>query len=302
MKTLIIYFSQTGSTLKMAENIRNGVSEVTGQCDLVDLAAVDISSLANYDLVGLGCPVFYYKEPFNVRDFIEDLPELTDQNWFVFCSHGAHIGNIFPSMTERLQKKGIVVIGYHDSFADASLQFYPRPTLTSGHPDSIDLEEARVFGREITQRCQRIVEGDLTLIPEVPTVPTEWVQTAQMLAPEFLNQMMPKLSINMEKCIQCHECEDNCPVKGIDIGADPPRIQAPCVYCYYCQKICPTLAIEADWEMLVSMAPENYQRYRETLDEAAAKGEFRWLVDPDSMNFDDPFYKQRQREIEGKQK
>lgn len=298
MKTLIICFSQTGNTRKVAERIREGIAGVTGRCDLADLEEVNTASLADYDLVGLGCPTFYYQEPFNVRDFIGNLTGLDGKHWFLFCSHGSVIGNTFPSMAERLRKKGIVVIGYHDTYADGTLPFYPYPTLTTGHPDERDLDEARAFGKEIAERCQRIAEGDKSLIPEPAAVPEEWTRTAQALSPEFLDQMMPGLSIDTDKCTHCHACEDNCPVNGIDVEADPPRIQQPCVYCYYCAKICSALAIEADWDMLVSMAPENYARYREVLDEAAARGEFRWLIDPDSINFDDPLYKQRQREIE----
>lgn len=301
MKTLIIYFSQTGNTLKVAERIRDGIADVTGQCDIVDLKNTDGISLTDYDLVGLGCPVFYYQEPFNVRDFMKNLPELKGRHWFLFCSHGSIIGNTFPSMAERLEKKGITLIGYHDSYADGTLPFYPYPTLTTGHPDSVDLDEAHAFGKEIAGRYQRIVEGDTSLIPPVPTVPAEWVKTADMLNLEFMEQMMPKLRIDMEKCIECHECEEGCPVVGIDVEADPPRIQEPCVYCWNCAKVCPTLAIEADWDMLVAMAPDNYAQYREALDEAASRGEFRWLIDPDSMNFDDPLYKQRQREVEGEE-
>ena len=74
MKILIIYFSQTGNTLKMAECIRDGIVEVTGPCDLKALREVDADSLAGYDLVGLGTPVFYFQEPFNVRDSLKDLP------------------------------------------------------------------------------------------------------------------------------------------------------------------------------------------------------------------------------------
>ena len=165
MKTLIVCFSQTGNTRTVAERIREGIAGVTGQCDLKDLADVDTTALADYDLVGLGCPVFYYQEPFNVRDFIGSLPELTGRHWFVFCSHGSVIGNTFPSMTESLQKKGIVVIGYHDTYADGTLPFYPYPTLTTGHPDEQDLEAAREFGRLIAERSQRIAEGDTSLIP-----------------------------------------------------------------------------------------------------------------------------------------
>jgi len=297
MKALIVCFSQTGNTRTVAERIRDGIAGFTGQCDLMDLADVDMASLADYDLVGLGCPVFYYQEPFNVRDFMETLPELPERHWFLFCTHGSVIGNTFPFMAERLQKKGIVVIGYHDTYADATLPFYPYPTLTTGHPDAQDLEEALEFGTTIAERSQRIAEGDSSLIPALRAVPEEWARTAGMLTPEFMDQMMPKLRIDMEKCILCHECEDKCPANGIDVESDPPRIQQPCVYCWYCAKACPTLAIEADWDMLVTMAPANYAEYRKALDEAAARGEFRWLIDPDSLDFDDPLYKQREREI-----
>ncbi|UCD56747.1 MAG: EFR1 family ferrodoxin [Candidatus Hydrogenedentota bacterium] len=302
MKALIIYFSQTGNTRKVAECIREGIVAVTGQCELRELMDVDMASLADYDLVGLGSPVFYFQEPFNVRDFMEGLPELRGRQWFIFCTHGAVMGNTFPSMAERLAKKGITVIGYHHTYADGTLPFYPHPTLTTGHPDFLDFEEARGFGEDIAARSQRIAEGDSSLIPAPGPVPEEWVQNARMLTLEFMDQMMPRLRIDMERCTHCHVCEDNCPVKGIDIEADPPRIQAPCVYCWYCAKTCPVLAIEADWDMLVAMAPENYARYRQALDEAVERGEFRWLIDPDSINLEDPLYKQRERELKDAQR
>ena len=120
---------------------------------------------------------------------------------------------------------------------------------------------------------------------------------AQMLTSELLESTIPQFRIDMEKCTHCHACEDNCPVKGIDVEADLPRIQRPCIYCFYCWNVCPTLAIEADWDMLVTMAPENYARYRQALDDASAQGRFRWLIDPDSINFNEPLHKQREDEL-----
>lgn len=69
MKTLMICFSQTGNTRKLADHIKEGILSVNGQCELLDLSEVRVRRLPDYDLVGLGCPVFYYQEPFNVRDF-----------------------------------------------------------------------------------------------------------------------------------------------------------------------------------------------------------------------------------------
>ena len=300
MKTLIIYFSQSGFTHKVAEQIRDGVAEVAGHCDLTTLRDVKPEALADYDLVGFGSPVFYYNAPFNVRDFLQGLPELPDNQWFVFCTHGSVMGNTLIFMAEALAAKGIRIVGYHDTYADGTIPFYPYPTLTTGHPDEREYEEARAFGREIADRSRRIAAGEHDLIPEPGEKNPEWTQQAETFSLEVLSQIMPPMSINPEKCIQCQECAENCPVDGIDPMADPPRIQDPCVYCYYCAKICPELAIEADWEKVVPIAPQNYKRYREVLEEAAARGEFRWLMDPDSLDFDDVLYKQREREIKGK--
>lgn len=300
MKALIIYFSQTGHTRKVAEQIRDGIAEAGADCELVTLEAVKPASLAGYDLVGLGCPVFYYQEPFNVRDFMEGLPELKGKQWFVFCTHGSVIGNTLVSMAEALQRKGIRVVGYHDTYADATVPFYPHPTLTTGHPDARDYEEARAFGREVAERSRRIAAGEEGLIPEPDPVPEAWVKTAQGFSLEFMAQMMPRLRINEAKCVHCGECAENCPVGGIDVEAEPPRIQDPCIYCWNCAKICPELAIEADWGGLVAMAPDNFAAYRKALDEAAARGRFRWLVDPDSIDVNDPLYQQLERERKGK--
>lgn len=298
MKTLIITFSQTGYTRKAAEYIRDGIVSVTGQCDLADLADVEPNAFAGYDLVGLGCPVFYYQEPFHVRDFVDGLPEQKGKHWFVFCSHGSAMGITLRSLSERLKRRGALVVGYFDIYADACAPFIPYPTLTTGHPDAEDYETARVFGREVAERNQRIREGDKGLIPEPKPVNEEWVQNASMFTPEVMKLVIPSLSINMDRCTLCGECEENCPVKGIDAQADPPRIQDPCIYCLRCVMVCPTLAIEGDWTLMVANNPDHYARLREWLDEAAERGEFRWLMDPDSIDFDDYMHKQRERALE----
>lgn len=293
MKTLLICFSQTRNTWRIAEAIRKGIIEANSQCDLMKLKEVTPGILTDYNLVGIGCPVYYLKEPFNVSDFIESLPQLDGQHWFVFCTHGNIIGNIFPSMNEKLSALDATVIGFHDSYASISVPFYPRPSYTSGHPDAHDLEAATRFGREIVERSGGVSEGRRELIPQAGPVSTgEWLDAAHQLTPEFLDQSMPKLRFEIQKCTKCGTCQDNCPVHGIDIAADPPRIQQPCIYCWNCTLMCPTQAISADWEPLVRKAPDFYRRYRIALEGAEARGEFRWLIDPDAIDFDAPLYKQ----------
>ena len=302
MKTLIICFSQTGHTQRVAEEIRSGILEASDSCDLVALADVDQECLDDYDLVGLGCPVFYYKPPFHVSQFMEELPQLVGKQWFVFCSHGSVMGMTLIMMAEQLTRKGIEVIGDHDTYADGTLPFYPYPTVTTGHPDAQDLLEAREFGAMIAKRSRAVSAGDRSGITPPRSVPDEWVpEEAVQFTPEFLKQIMPPLSIDEDRCTWCGACEDACPVEGIDIDAEPIEIQEPCIYCFHCVNVCPTAAIQADWALVVAAAPHNYARYIQALHNAAKRGEFRWLVDPDSMNFEDPLYKQHLREIEGRE-
>ncbi len=175
------------------------------------------------------------------------------------------------------------------------------PSYTSGHPDSYDFEHAKAFGREIVERSIKINHNGGDLIPKPgPVSSEEWIEESKVMTKEAIKQLMPEFSINTDTCIQCHECEENCPVQGIDIGAEPPRIQDPCIYCWRCVTICPTLSVEADWEPLGAIAPANYARYKKELDKVTARGEFRWLIDPETIVLDNPLYKQRQHEIKSK--
>lgn len=303
MKTLIICFSQTGNTHKIAECIYQGITAAGSQCEMKTLNETTPESLSQYDLIGLGAPVFWYKEPLNVQDFIQTLPEQNSRHWFVFCTHANVIGNFFPSITEKLSKKGAKVIGFHNSYADLTVPFYPYPSYTTGHPDEIDFQEAKAFGENIVERSAQIQKtGDDGLIPEPgPVSSQEWIEESKTMTREKISRIIPEFSINTETCIRCRLCEENCPVDGIDIDAQPPRIQDPCIYCWRCVSICPTLSVEADWEPLVEMAPANYARYRKELEKAAARGEFRWLIDPDTIDLNDPLYKQWQRQLKNKE-
>jgi len=194
-------------------------------------------------------------------------------------------------MTAQLKSKGVVVIGYHDSYADVWMPFYPHPHYTTGHPDEHELKEARAFGNEIMKKVKTVDPAKIECQPEA--IPDEWVQNAGRFTPQKMPNMFPPLELDLEACTQCLVCEEECPVDGIDVTANPPRLQMPCVYCWRCVNLCPENAIQADWTDLVKLAPKLYENYRYWLDQAAAAGRFRWLVDPESIDFTKPYYLQK---------
>ena len=169
MKCLVIYYSQSGNTKKVAESIHRGMSQSGEQCDIVPLRDVDPQDLAGYDLIGLGSPVISFTEPQNVSFFIEDRMESVEgKHAFVFCTHGCLPTHYLSSVVPKLQQRGLTVIGWNDWFGSVVYPPCPIPYFTDGHPDEIDLKEAEDFGREMVERSRRIYQGETELIPELP--------------------------------------------------------------------------------------------------------------------------------------
>jgi flavodoxin len=61
MKCLIVYFSQTNSTKKIAESIGTTIKDLNWDLDLVNIKYDKVENIRKYDLIGFGTPVYYYR-------------------------------------------------------------------------------------------------------------------------------------------------------------------------------------------------------------------------------------------------
>lgn len=139
MKCVVIYFSQTGNTEKIARAIQTGIKQIAGNCDLLTVKEANPRRLFEYDLIGLGSPIMD-KEPANVTAFINNLRFVGGKHIFSFCTHGT-MGYIYnPSVVPQLRKKGLLVVGWNDWYGTCWGPIHqPTPYPTDGHPDAIDL-------------------------------------------------------------------------------------------------------------------------------------------------------------------
>ncbi|MFH1155921.1 MAG: flavodoxin family protein [Pseudomonadota bacterium] len=256
MKSLIVHYSQTGNTAKVAGAIQRGIAAEAGRCDLKTVAEADPRDISNFDLIGIGSPVWCGAETPNVRRFIEALPDQKGRHVFCFNTHGVMPEQFFPTVVRRLMGRGFTVIGTGDWFGDVHFQMAPSPYFTHGHPDDIDLKEAEDFGRDMAEKSRRISAGETGLIPAVP----ERVLTPQLLAlTEFYrsgHNPHGYMTYDKSKCNypKCRLCMDNCLMGYIDLSAEPRRYGSQGMACdmwmgcTFCEMICPTGAISCDWE------------------------------------------------------
>jgi flavodoxin/ferredoxin len=283
MKCLIIYFSLTGNTKKVAHAIHNGMSQSAERCDITTLKNANISHLDDYDLIAIGSPI-WGGVPLNVMRFIDAMPSLKGKHGMVFCTHGAWPERFFPPIIEKLTKKGLIIIGTRDWYGGVYRPALPKPYLTDGHPDEIDLDEAEQFGRETAELSRKIYEGKTNLIPALPKM--------KMSPANKLLRPLPKL--NSEKCRYpaCSLCMDHCPLGGIDLSVSPPVFAKGCGVCYFCEMICPEGAIEADYEAWTEVFRQHIRdNFLKVLEEAEREGSFRRLVPADTVDWDTPYYK-----------
>jgi flavodoxin/ferredoxin len=241
MKSIVIYFSQTGNTELVAGAIQAGISEVTGQCDLTEIRDADPLRLKDYDLIGIGAPVIGGC-PKNVLQFVRHMRFVGGKHAFTFCTHGRAYEGFYPTLYPALADRGLTVIGSADWYGNCYLLHMQQPYITAGHPDAIDLEEAETFGREMVVRSIRIRAGETDLIPDAP-LPFELPKPSADAprVPSFSNM----LKFDEEKCLypSCTLCMDNCPMHGMDLSVDPPVLAKPCLDCEFCARLCPTGAL-----------------------------------------------------------
>jgi flavodoxin/ferredoxin len=280
---IITYFSQSGNTKKMAYAAREGIKKFTGQCDIVPMTRLDVLNLVDYDVIGVGSPC-WSGVPTHVKQFIDSIPALPGKHAFTFSTHGVRGDRFLPEMVRLLMGKGLSVIGTRDWYCSVNHPLIPKPYLTDGHPDEIDLSEAEHFAIEMVEVSRRLFAGETGLIPPVPA----------MVPPRTLSRPQFQKKLNMLKCLypKCRLCMDNCRLKIIDLSVSPPAFPEQCEPCYFCEMICPTGAIEADYEAdAVLETGRARTMFINDLRKAEVAGRFRRLIPEEKVGWDNPFYK-----------
>ncbi|HSO25617.1 MAG TPA: flavodoxin domain-containing protein, partial [Methanobacteriaceae archaeon] len=104
MKTVIIYKSiHHGNTKKVAE-----VMATSLEADLMDLKDANRNIIDEYDLIGFGSGIYYYRPHKKLRKFVEDLDNVENKKAFTFITSGN--GNLNKWLNEKLSKKGFEVL------------------------------------------------------------------------------------------------------------------------------------------------------------------------------------------------
>ncbi len=301
MKILIIYYSQSGNTQKIAKRIAKGARSAGAEVNVVKLKDASYEMMEEYDLIGFGTPVWKADTP-NMHHFIEHMPDQRGKQCFAFNTHGALPHLYFPIVIPNLKNHGMLPIGYKDWYGDVTMPGMPKPYYTYGHPDEQDFAEAEAFGKEMAENSPKIAAGETDLIYPDPPMNEKVFQQAMICSNMLLSPTNPQGAFirDASKCAypKCTLCMDNCTMGYIDLTKTPQIFGNrgdkcdDCHECSFCFMICPRGAIETDPPMAEHAAGcvgKRHLGFEKMLDQDEAEGKFRRHIAADDVGFDTPY-------------
>jgi flavodoxin/NAD-dependent dihydropyrimidine dehydrogenase PreA subunit len=243
-KTLIIYYSQGGTTEKVARAIGEGLSDKGHTVDFHSMIEGRTPDLEGYGLLGVGLPVYYFRPPFKVMDVLSELPDLNGLPVFVFLLYGTLYGDTGTVVRNALREKGGREAGYFvTKGADYFYGYIKRGYLFSpDNPTPLDLEGARSFGESVAERS---AIGET--IHTADDCPPPWVfRLERFLSNRWFTKWMYSrmFIVRKDQCGGCGLCVKLCPMSNITADENGrPVWGSNCILCLYCEMKCPNEAI-----------------------------------------------------------
>jgi flavodoxin len=184
MKILVVYYSETGNTAKIAGAIHKVASYRGHTVCLKPIGDVTVDALSTYDLVFLGSACHDADLARPVMQLLEQIPASPGFKLAGFVTHASYTpegGDREGKLHERwaakcafsfgkaCQKKGIDLLGYYGCMGAPSPpieQFIHNTIVTEAeeweryleevrrHPDEADLQQAGEFAGQVLARCE----------------------------------------------------------------------------------------------------------------------------------------------------
>jgi flavodoxin/NAD-dependent dihydropyrimidine dehydrogenase PreA subunit len=214
-KSLIAYFSQSGTTAKVAESIATGLRREGYQVDLHNIKEKQQPDLSGYDLLGIGSPVYFFRPPFIVTDYLKSLPDLGGLPTFTFVLHGTYRFDTGKSIRRVLVRKGARDVDYfHCHGADFFLGYIKQGYLFSpDHPTPEELSLAEDFGSQVAER----VAGKPYSLAEEDRPPMLVYRLERLFMNRlFVEQVYSRMfKVDKKSCDACGLCMKICPRANI---------------------------------------------------------------------------------------
>lgn len=248
----IFYFSPTGKTKKILEEIANGINAI--QAEFIDLTEnnnsleIDVSD-KQPDLVLIGMPTYASRIPPVGAKLMQKIKG-TETPVVLVATYGNNkFGDILLEMKDIASANGFIPIAAGAFIGEHSFSNKEKP-IANGRPDASDIQKAKEFGKAITTKLLDENANFATGKLAVPgNYPYRELKKIPANPPETIH----------ENCTECGICREVCPVDAIQKTDHIKTNPELCIYCCACVKACSVSARKVNSPFLLEIAERLYQ-------------------------------------------
>ena len=234
MSNKIFYFTGTGNSQQIAQDISAGI----GETELIKINNETKTELLTDDVVGIVFPVYNWNMPLVVEKFIEQLKISTNTYVFVVADCGNFAGRAIDEAQIILNKNG--------------------KKLNSGFIIKMPGNYIVMYGAMSENFQKKSFEKEKTkantIISIIKTREDKPIEKSKAIFDRaFAGKFHDNMVINLNKqdinfnvngnCTSCGLCEKICPVGNIKMVSGKPDWNHHCEMCVACIQHCPTKSI-----------------------------------------------------------
>ncbi|MDR2550932.1 MAG: EFR1 family ferrodoxin [Desulfobulbus sp.] len=259
-KHIVAFFSPAGTTRRIAQTIRDRLLHNNCDCVLIELGQNDQSlqqhvqaMRQNGCCLWIGSPVYCDHAVPLVHAFIDQLPAPASRCAAVpfVAWGGVTSGLALLEMAQHLREKGYTPLGAAKVLSVHSSTWNVAQPLAAGHPDQGDLAQIQALVDHIVAALDR-PQTPLLALDRLDYLSPALRADAATKSLAAAKAAMPPLAADEERCLQCGDCAEGCPVAAITLNPFPAIDRTACVLCLQCVRNCPQQAFPFNGEQLAA--------------------------------------------------
>ena len=245
-RVIAVYFSPTGATKKVAEEIaRSAANELAVPLISHDftlpVGRKDTMCFDRNDLVVFGTPVYAGRVPNKFLPEIRRIIRGNDALVVPVVTFGNRsFDNALIELRNELELKGFHTIAGGAFVAEHAFS----ENLASVRPDHEDMDIIRSFGKDAADKAAGLKDiPEPVKVKGIEPVPPYYQPLGTDGRPAVFLKAKPKIT---EDCTKCWRCLQVCPMASISNNDDVWKAEGICIKCQACLKVCPTGAVYFD--------------------------------------------------------
>ena len=256
MRALLLYYTGTFNTRYITNIIEKRLVLAGFRVDKLEIDGFTKPiSLANYDLIGLGYPIYAFNTPKIFIKYLKALKFNNSAKYFIYKNSGeTYAANNSSSwQIKHILKKNKCILKNEHHFVmpyNIHFRFEDNCIKEMLHYDD---KLADILVYEITHDIEKVIKSNWVYNFN------SWLFLIQRFGAKINHSFY---TVNYDRCIHCNLCVNTCPTKNIEVKPDGKlRFKNDCQMCMRCSLNCPKDAIKIGLlEMWHVNKPYNFKK------------------------------------------